>query len=390
MPGHDPLRFATELSTKLATRSRHVCLFLGAGAGRACGLPDIDQLRDRVLGRLAAAEREALTNQLAGRNLEEALSRLRRIAALIAGDQTVDGLTAARAKELDAAVCQAIVKELDINAADLAPVCRLAAWVARAGYRLPIELFTVNYDLLLETALELLRVPYFDGFVGTLKARFHTELVEGTPGSDAESVPAFFVRLWKLHGSVNWAWQNDRQIVRLGQPVAEGAAAAIYPSDTKYEESRRVPFVVLQDRLRRALHQPETLMIIGGYSFGDAHLNELLFDAAVRRERSEFIAFCYSEIPEALADRASTTPNFQILSGREAILGGVRGDWKPSADVPTDLWEQDQFSLRDFGKLTAYLARSAAREPEIEAVLRELIDGAVAKRNANTGGGDNG
>ena len=133
MPGHDPLRFVTELSTKLATRSRHVCVFLGAGAGRACGLPDIAQLRDRVLGRLSEAERDALTNQLTGRNLEQALSRLRRIAALIAGDQTVDGLTATCAKELDAAICQAIVKELDIEAADLAPVCRLAAWVARAG-----------------------------------------------------------------------------------------------------------------------------------------------------------------------------------------------------------------------------------------------------------------
>ncbi len=318
------------------------------------------------------------------------MSRLRRIAALITGDQTVDGLNAAQAKELDAIVCQAIVKELDIEAADLAPVCRLAAWAARAGYRLPIELFTVNYDLLLETALERLRVPYFDGFVGTLMARFHTELVEGIPGLDTESVPAFFVRLWKLHGSVNWAWQDERQIVRLGKPVAEGAAAAIYPSDTKYEESRRVPFVVLQDRLRRALHQPETLVIVAGYSFGDAHLNELLFDAAVRRERSEFVAFCYSEIPDALADRANTTPNLQVAGSREAILGGVRGNWKPPADAPAELWENDQLALRDFGKLAAYLARSAAREPEVDSVLRELVDGAMARRNASAGGDGNG
>jgi hypothetical protein len=386
MPGHDPLKFATALSAKLATRSRHICVFLGAGAARACGLPDIAQLQERVLRRLASNDRDALANQLTGRNLEEALSRLRRIAALITGDETVDGLTAVRAKALDNAVCQAIVKELDIQAADLLPMCRLAAWVARAGYRLPIEIFTVNYDLLLESALERLRVPYFDGFVGTLKARFHTELVESTPGSDVESVPAFFVRLWKLHGSVNWAWQDDRQIVRLGQPVAEGAAAAIYPSDTKYEESRRVPFVVLQDRLRRALHQPETLVIVAGYSFGDAHLNELLFDAAVRRERSEFVAFCYGEIPEALADRACTTPNLQIASGREAILGGVRADWTPPADVPTDLWENNQFALRDFGKLAAYFARSAAPESEVDAALRQLIASAVARPNANAGG----
>ncbi|MDP2356900.1 MAG: SIR2 family protein [Beijerinckiaceae bacterium] len=302
----------------------------------------------------------------------------------------VDELTGARAKALDAVVCQAIVKELDIKAADLTPVCSLAAWAAHAGYRLPIEIFTVNYDLLLETALERLRVPYFDGFVGTLRARFHIELVENVPGSDGESVPAFFVRLWKLHGSVNWAWQDDQQIVRLGQPVAEGAAAAIYPSDAKYEESRRVPFIVLQDRLRRALHQPETLVIVAGYSFNDAHLNELLFDAAARRERSEFIVFCYSAIPEVLANRASTTPNLQVVSGREAILGGARGTWKMPEGVSSGLWENGDLVLRDFGKLAAYLARSAAREPESNLVLRELVEGAIARRDTSAGGNHDG
>jgi hypothetical protein len=383
MSAHDPVKFATDLSAKLATRSRHVCLFLGAGTARACGLPDIAQLRDRVLARLLDGDRASITRQLTGRNLEEALSRLRRIAALLSGDQTVDGLTASQAKTLDGAVCQAIVRELDIEAADLAPVSRLAAWVARAGYRLPIEIFTVNYDLLLETALERLRVPYFDGFVGTLRARFHTELVESTPGSDVESVPSFFVRLWKLHGSVNWSWQNDRQIIRLGHPVPEGAAAAIYPSDTKYEESRRVPFVVLQDRFRRALNQPETLVIVTGYSFGDAHLNELLFDAARRRERSEFVVFCYSQIPEVLADRAATTPNLQVVTGKEAILGGVRSDWAPPDGAPCDLWEDDQLTLGDFARLASHLARSAAPDPEADTALRELLAAALAKNGAH-------
>ncbi len=386
MPEHDPLNFVTGLSAKLATRSRHVCAFLGAGVGRACGLPDVAQLQQRVLEDLCIDHRSAFTNQLEGRNLEEALSRLRRISALITGDKTVDDLTATQAEALDAAVCQAIVKALDIQGADPAPACHLAAWAGRADYRLPVELFTVNYDLLLETALESLRVPYFDGFVGTLRARFHTELVEGSPGSDGEWVPAFFVRLWKLHGSVNWAWQDDRQIVRLGQPVPEGRAAAIYPSDTKYEESRRVPFVVLQDRLRRALHQPETLLLVAGYSFGDSHLNDLLFDAAVRRERSEFVAFCHSEIPASLADRAATTPNLQVVAGREAILGGVRAEWKPPEEVPPGVWDDGQLALRDFRNLAAYLARSATREHEGDAVLRDLPKGTVAKPDADASG----
>jgi hypothetical protein len=156
---------------------------------------------------------------------------------------------------------------------------------------------------------------------------------------------------------VNWVWDDDQQIVRLGQPVTQGRAAAIYPSDTKYEESRRVPFVVLHDRLRRALHQPETLMIIAGYSFSDGHLNELLFDAAVRRERSEFVAFCYSD-----------TPNLQVVNGNEAIIGGVRAEWKPPENNLPNLWEDGQMALRDFRNLAAYLARSVTRESEGDAL----------------------
>ena len=322
--------------------------------------------------------------------LEQALSRLRRIAALLNGDQALDGLTAKRAKDLDAQVCKAIVKTLDIKQATLAPVEQFAAWTARSNYLLPLEVFTVNYDLLLETALERLRVPYFDGFVGTLRARFHTELVEGMLGTDGEWMPAFFVRVWKLHGSVNWAWEDDKQIVRLGHPITDGLTAAIYPSDTKYEESRRVPFIVLQDRLRRAMHQPETLVIISGYSFGDDHLNELIFDAATRRERSEFVVFCYSHIPEPLAKRAAIAPNLQVLTGREAILGGVRGEWKHLEGASPNLWSDGQFALRDFRNLAAYLARSATQEPEGDLLLRNLLTRTVPERDTSTVGKENG
>ncbi len=378
MPDHNPFSFATSLSAKLATRSRHVCTFLGAGVGKACGLPDVSELQQHVLNDLKEDDRTVFERQLAGRNLEEALSRLRRISALISGEETVDGLTAEQAERLDTAVCHAIIKALSIKDVDLTAILCLAAWVARADYHLPVELFTVNYDLLLETALERMRVPYFDGFVGTLEARFHTGLVEGSPGSDAESIPAFFVRLWKLHGSVNWAYKDVQQIVRLGQPVPKGLAAAIYPSDAKYEESRRVPFVVLQDRLRQALHQPETLMLITGYSFGDDHLNEHIFDAATRRQRSEFIAFCFSDIPEVLAKRAAITPNLQVVSGHEAILGGVRANWKAPGETPADIWDKGQFVLRDFCNLTKYLARSTVPEHESSS-LQELLKEALQK-----------
>lgn len=365
MTTHNPQQFAAALGAKLATRSRHVCMFLGAGAARACGLPDIAALQACVRSALELGDRQAFDRQLEGRNIEQVLSRLRRIAGLITGSDTVDGLNVSKAQELDASICQAIVRALDITGKDLTPMRGLAAWAARADYHQPVEIFTVNYDLLIETALEGLGVPYFDGFVGNLHARFRTELVEASPGATDGYVPQQFVRLWKLHGSVNWLRSDDHQIVRVGHPVPEGLPAAIYPSDAKYEESRRVPFVVLQDRLRRALHQPETLVIVAGYSFGDAHLNEMLFDAATRRERSEFVVLCYDAIPDDLRNRAGTTPNIQVVGRTEAVLGGVLGAWNPPGEDTPNLWIDGKLALPDFAHLALYLARSSAREGEV-------------------------
>lgn len=363
MTVHSPQEFATALGAKLATRSRHVCALIGAGAAKTCGLPDVKALETHVQKNLAEDHLAAFNRLLVGRNIEQVLSRLRRIAGLVTGTETVDSLTATQADALDKAVCQAIVSALDIGSADLAPMNHLAAWIARADYRYPVEIFTVNYDLLLETALEEHGVPYFDGFVGNLRARFRTDLVEASLGDQDGYVPSQFVRLWKLHGSVNWVRSEDNQIVRIGQS-AKGLPAAIYPSDAKYEESRRVPFLVLQDRLRRALHQPETIVLISGFSFSDDHLNEMLFDAAMRRKRSEFAVFSFDDISEELAKRAERTPNMQVLGRNEAILGGVRSNWNgPENDIP-GLWEDGKLTLPDFAYLASYLARSSAQDGE--------------------------
>jgi len=380
MPGHAPISFVNGLGAKLATRSRHVCALLGAGASKACGLPDVAALQQKVIDGLDLAERTAFEGQLARGNLEEALTRLRRIAALVEGADQVDGLDRDSAEALDAQVCRLIVEHLSVDRARLEPALSFAAWAGRTDYHMPLEIFTVNYDLVLETALEYLRVPYFDGFVGSLRGRFHTDLVEARRGDEDAWLPGFLVRLWKLHGSVNWQWQDKGhpEVVRLGAPVDGPAPAAIFPSDTKYQESRRVPFMVLQDRFRRALLEPETLVLVSGYSWTDEHLNELLFDSVRRRPRSELVAFCFSDVPETLAARAMQTPNLQVAGAHEAILGGIRAGWEAPDHPPGDVWVGGRFPLGDFAALATFLARSSAPEGEPETRLREMLARAAA------------
>lgn len=84
--GHQVMPFDQGLSAKLATRSRHVCAFVGAGASRACGLPDVSGLQAQVLDGLVGDQGTAFENQLETPTLEQALSRLRRLAGFLEGD----------------------------------------------------------------------------------------------------------------------------------------------------------------------------------------------------------------------------------------------------------------------------------------------------------------
>ena len=357
-----------------------LCVLLGAGASKACGLPDVYDLQKQVINGLDDEELAFVEHQLEKkRNLEQILSRLRRIAALLdENTEKVNGLTAQQARDLDSKVCQLIVKALKVEDSSLSPMLDFVIWAGRTDYKLPVEIFTTNYDLALETALESCKITYFDGFIGALRARFYTELVEANIEDTQNWLPSFLLRVWKLHGSVNWEWINEpnTEVVRLGIRVSDKSPAAIYPSDAKYDESRRVPFVVLQDRFRRALHQPETLILISGYSFNDEHINEMIFSAVHRRPRSEYIAFCFDDIPESVEEVATRYPNLQAVGKTKAILQGVQDNWEEptSNSISNDLWNGEGCALVNFVNLASYLAkRDPTSQSEYDDHPHELL-----------------
>lgn len=363
--GHSAEEVARQLAGKLGSRARHVCVLLGAGASCAAGLPALAGLQVEVVEALDDDDKQRANSLLERWNLEEVISRLRRLRALLEDGEELGGLSAATAEDLDRKICAAIVDAVDTSGADLGAFVRLASWAARMETETPVELFTVNYDLLIERGLEQLGVPYFDGFVGGVAAPFAPELVEPRDVPSQRSMPPGFVRLWKLHGSTNWRARDingTRTTVRVADSSAEGAAA-IYPSDEKYDEARRVPFVVLMDRFRRALVEPETITLATGYSFGDAHLNEMLFDAARRHPRSEVVALCYSAIPEGLAKEAESTRNLVVLAPGEAIVDGWRAPWDSGDDLP-GVFEAGKFLLGDFEKLAAFLSRQIVQSDD--------------------------
>ena len=355
--GHEPGVVARQIASQEATAGRHVVVLLGAGTSCAAGVPDLAHLTKLVRDRLRSSDRNESNAWLERGDLEFVLSRLRTLSRVLASEDRVGGLGPAELSDLEKAVTGAIVEQLVSAEVDPKVFDGLAAWALRQQRSLPLEVFTLNYDLLVEDAFERLGVEYTDGFVGALRAPFNSRLVDDRIHGSEPVLPASFVRFWKLHGSINWAYLSTgevRTVVRTGQHVAPDEVAAIYPSDEKYSEARRVPFLVLHDRFRRSLATPETLMLISGYSFGDDHLNEVIFAAAGRTRRSTFAVFCYSKIPEELAERAMITPNLMVTTPDEAIIGGRRGPWHGGEEIP-GVFENGRFLLGSFRELSGFL-----------------------------------
>lgn len=360
----DPKDGAASIAAKIATRSRHVCVLLGAGAPKAAGLPDLAGLQAEVVAKVGDRLRDATITLLSGRNIEAGLSRLRRISSLLAPGESFGGFDRDGAVALDKAICRAIVESIDGKKADLTPFIDLARWATGDYYQRPIEIFTINYDTLIERGLEAVATTYFDGFVGNIQARFQPSLIDRTDSATSGLLPSSFVRVWKLHGSVNWSIEpdkEDREVTRLGVSVSPDQMAAIYPSDEKYDDSRRVPFVVLMDRFTHALAERETVLIVNGYSFGDEHVNEIIFEAALRHPRSETIILCHAAAPVAVAEKAEQLRNLTVFASKEAIWGGTRRTWVADADIP-GIWEGGKFLLGDFSRLGTFLSRS--RQPD--------------------------
>lgn len=359
---HDCELVTRGLANKLASRARHVCLLVGAGASCSAGLPTLNQLQEIVLDGLAEPDKSQVGEMLKTWNLEACLSRLRRIHALLGENEKLGDISASEALALDVKICQLITEAVDSSTSDLEAFENLASWAARMDTTRPVEVFTTNYDLLLERGLETVGVPYFDGFVGGVAAPFMPDLVEPRDAPASRLLPPGYVRLWKLHGSTNWRTHESadpKHTVRVAASGGDGVAA-IYPSDEKYDDARRVPFVVLMDRFRRALVEPETITITTGFSFADAHLNEMLFDAARLHPRSEVVALCFDTIPNIVASRAATTRNLVVLSPKDAIIDGRRAPWKIGPDIP-GVFKDGELLLGDFAKLAPFLARKVAQ-----------------------------
>lgn len=396
---HNPIRHLQYLRQSLSQDSKPISCFLSAGCplsvemkdGRWPLIPDVKNLSLYINEELAAnGSYTTLLDELkkAGKNhenIEDVLSFIRGLLEVAKGG-TVRGLTEDDLKKLDELICQKIGDKINVLLPDEeTPYHKLAKWIKSIDRRMPIEIFTTNYDLLMEQSLDSLEVPYFDGFVGSRRPFFDLKAIEDN------LIPTHWSRLWKVHGSINWyseEKQNRLKVYRSSE-IKEEVSKLIYPSHLKYDESRKMPYIALIDQLNRFIREKSSFLILSGYSFNDEHLNGTIVNALKSNPTAMVLALMYGEHEENGKPRypkayywAEHQHNLNVWTFDKAIIGTNVGKWKipdneeaVEADIAAFIEEVDtsksgggsqerKIKLGDFSKFAEFLKRTIGKQEE--------------------------
>ena len=337
---HDPDRFMSDLRHILTQGRKRVGFLIGAGAPFSIKkdgeplIPNVADLTAAVLDGLDHDDRE-----VAGRiqsefentpNIEDILTRVRRFSQAL-GNYEVCGWNGARYGKLADSICEKIGKLVNAELpTDETPFSELISWIGGVQRDYSVEIFTTNYDLLVEEAFERARFPYFDGFTGSHNPFFDSATIT------ANDLPDRWSRLWKIHGSLGWKSEGS-SFVRTGN---REDSHLIYPDHLKYDHINRLPYSALFERFRTFLLTPDSLLICTGFSFSDAQITAVIEEALAANAHAAVFAFQYGDVadnPQATT-LAMRRPNFSLYARREAIVSGVPGAWQPGKSQKDD-WE---------------------------------------------------
>lgn len=381
---HNPDRYMSDLRQILSQGRKRIGFLVGAGApmsirvdnlgnvdpeGKSL-IPGIAELTSRALEGLTPEQAHAINvaSQMIGpeATIEHILSQLRLMERAL-GNEKIAGLNGTEYAELAKNICQNIGKIVGPELPkDRCGYGDLVAWISGTQRKSPVEIFTTNYDLLFEDSFENVRAPYFDGFSGGHAPFFDPVTVA------CDDLPSRWSRLWKLHGSLGWAIENESIVRGRGRSATE----LVYPDHLKYDLTQKQPYSALFERLKRFILTPDTLLISTGFSFGDAHINAVIEEALAENANCAVFAFQYQNLANEQAARnlAEARPNMSVYAADGAVINGVSGNWSPGelpknwADIRATFWgkrnngSKPVFLLGDFQHLARFCALSQATE----------------------------
>jgi hypothetical protein len=339
------------------------CFLIGAGCSRCAGKPLIGELTSKVLENVDPTIKTEFDG-LRGTGtrpptIEDLINYLVRYQYILQTVQDADK-HAHKPAWIDTsllAIKNEIVNHIADAWADSTVHARFLQRVANKWSTSGRDIFTLNYDTLIEATLDRLRFQYVDGFRGSRRGWFDPTVFD----EPSTCMPNF--RIHKLHGSINWLREDSghvrRAVISSADDIKE--TVVVYPSEQKYLQTQFGVYETLIGRFRSRLRAPNVnnCLVTLGYSFNDEHINEAIIDA-INATGSNLTVIAFvgpdpkaAEQQEQMAKiEARCNHRFNAFVGNSFYVGNALDTHEAKTLLEAELWK--------FESLVDYIAGVAA------------------------------
>ena len=308
---------------------KKIIFLLGAGCSYCAGIPSTEDILNQIEKPLKDSFKKAIDSikeelQNNTYNIEILISVLQsKRGALLNSKEKLNGLSSSEFQELEQIIKSNLYEIVNANEQNSNLISshhiQFVKWISGIPRKNCVEVFTTNYDCLIEKAFEQLNVPFYDGFSGSLSPFFDINSVE-----NLDFIPEWS-KLWKIHGSINWKYDiENKKITKIN---THSDSLLIYPSNLKYQESRKLPYIALIERLRELLTK-EVVLLTCGYSWQDEHINDTILNALNKNPISSVFAFLHVDnLSDSIKTLSEKNSNISIYGKKQAIINTKLEKW---------------------------------------------------------------
>jgi len=180
-----------------------------------------------------------------------------------------------------------------------------------------VKIYTTNYDLAFEYMLDKLSIEYSNGFSGFVNRKFDPKALQNKE----------LTELIKVHGSVNWFYDEYDNVIKEFQPrfinnqvvIDESKQVLIYHTSEKLYQTYNEPYSELMRNMLNNFESNRNVIIVLGYKYGDEHINDILYKA-VANPNNIFYFFDYNndncDFIKKMKSLSNDIHNINILCGK--------------------------------------------------------------------------
>ncbi|WP_027725737.1 SIR2 family protein [Tuberibacillus calidus] len=201
-----------------------------------------------------------------------------------------------------------------------------------------VNIFTLNYDLLIEKSAEELGINVNNGFLGFhyrafMPSSFHLDVHINL--RDISQAYSRSINLFKLHGSLSWKFDSNKPPYGITEvqhdydnvkTISQLPDCIIYPVQSKKKYSLDLPYSEMFRQFIEFINKPNSTLMVMGYSFLDEHVNDIITNALSKPDFN-LVVFTYQDIYDQniseylkdLINRSKEDSRITIFSG--SVLG---------------------------------------------------------------------